>query len=62
MQLSTLVELLEREMPGMADGSRTRRSVAKLYAERGYDDAARALLEGGTPTGTTRSGRRRPSP
>ncbi len=62
MQLSTLVELLEREMPGVSEGAHTRRSVAKMYAERGYHDAAQAFLDTGSPAATTPSGRRRRNP
>jgi hypothetical protein len=52
MQLTTLVDLLEREMPGIGDSASTRGNLGRLYAERGcHDDAvaefrvARSTLE-----------------
>lgn len=41
MQLSTLVDLLEREVPGIGDDASTRSNLARLYAERGCHEDAR---------------------
>lgn len=60
MQLTTLVELLEQEIPGVADASATQRKLADLYADRGLHDAADqvrtppAALRRGTPPRTPR--------
>lgn len=44
MRLSTLVEFLEREAPGIAESASTRINLASLYAERGcHEDAAAEL-------------------
>jgi hypothetical protein len=44
MRLSTLVEFLEREAPGIGESASTRINLARLYAERGcHDDAAAEL-------------------
>ena len=35
MRLTTLVDILEREVPGSLDNASTRSNLARLYAERG---------------------------
>ena len=61
MRLSKLVELLEREMPGIADAPSTRTNLATLYAEGGCDDdALRALVSAATSPKATRPKRAHP--
>lgn len=40
MQLATLLDILEREMPGIGDNASTRANLGRLYAERGHHDEA----------------------
>lgn len=58
MQLMTLVDILEAEIPGLAERASTRENLARLYAERGHRDAAAAVLRG-APRSPARKGSRR---
>lgn len=59
MQLTTLVDILEREMPGIGDNASTRSNLARLYAERGlHDDATRAEPAAGAPVASAQAGSR----
>ncbi|MEX1367640.1 MAG: tetratricopeptide repeat protein [Nannocystaceae bacterium] len=40
MQLTTLVDLLERDLPGLGDSASARSKLGRLYAERGCHDVA----------------------
>ena len=40
MQLATLLDILEREMPGIGDNASARANLGRLYAERGHHDEA----------------------
>lgn len=44
MQLATLLDILEREMPGIGDKPSTRANLGRLYAERGHHDQAAEQL------------------
>lgn len=44
MQLATLVDILEREMPGIGDNASTRANLGRLYAERGHHEEAAEQL------------------
>jgi len=44
MQLTTLVDILEAEIPGLTTRASTRENLARLYAERGHRDEATAVL------------------
>ena len=56
MQLTTLVDILEAEIPGLTERASTRENLARLYAERGHRDEAAAVLRGTARTETRRAG------
>lgn len=59
MKLATLVDLLEREMPGIGEGASTRNNLAQLYSERGCHDDARRARVGATAAPKPTAKRRR---
>ncbi|MCX4246023.1 hypothetical protein [Paraliomyxa miuraensis] len=46
MQLTTLVEILRSEIPGLTERASTRDNLARLYAERGGRDGSDAERQG----------------
>jgi hypothetical protein len=56
MQLTTLVDILEAEIPGLTERASTRENLARLYAERGHRDEADAVLRSTSRTETRRAG------
>lgn len=56
MQLTTLVDILEAEIPGLTERASTRENLARLYAERGHRDEAATVLRGTSRTTTRRAG------
>lgn len=60
MQLSTLVDILEREMPGIGDNASTRSNLARLYAERGLPHEAAPASE--APGASPQTGSRQSNP
>jgi len=56
MQLTTLVDILEAEIPGLTERASTRENLARLYAERGHRDDAAAVLRSASRTETRRTG------
>ena len=54
MQLTTLVDILEGEMPGTGGGAKTRSNLGQLYAERGRHDDAVAEFRAARRTLQTR--------
>jgi hypothetical protein len=59
MQLTTLVEMLEHDIPGIADGPSTRRKVAQLYAEQARREAAASVVRDAASEATAKPTRRR---
>jgi uncharacterized protein HemY len=64
MQLAKLLDILEREMPGIGDKASTRANLGRLYAERGHHDEAaeqlRLARQASTDATVAASSRRRP--
>ena len=56
MQLTTLVDILEAEIPGLTERASTRENLARLYAERGQRDEAAAVRRGTSRPTTRRAG------